>query len=297
MVAVAEAPGRSRGGIEALHRVERLMGTAVSFDIRDPGVGPGAFDEVVSFLRDVEARFSTYRPDSEVSRLSRAEVREADCSADVRYVLALCDNLRRTSDGYFDIRHAGRDGGLDPSGLVKGWSIEEAAAMLERAGARNFSINAGGDVIARGEPEPGRPWRVGIRHPDRADRLAAVLAIRDVAVATSGAYERGDHISDPHTGRPARGLVSVTVVGPSLTYADAYATTAFAMGTAGLSWVAGHPGYGVYGITDDGRVQFTPDVELVLASGLRRPGRIQRRFSQPVPSFIGHDSKVAAPRC
>lgn len=157
-----------------------------------------------------------------------------------------------------------RDGGLDPSGLVKGWSIEAAGDILGLAGARNFSINAGGDVIARGEPEPGRPWRVGIRHPELADRLAAVLEVRDLAVATSGAYERGEHIRDPHTGRPPRGLRSVTVVGPSLTYADAYATAAFAMGADGLPWVARHPGYGVYGITDDESVQFTPDIERLL---------------------------------
>jgi FAD:protein FMN transferase len=213
----------------------------------------------------VEARFSTYRDDSEVSRLARGEVSEAECSADVRYVLALCENLRLTSDGSFDVRRAGRNGGMDPSGLVKGWSIEGAVEILDRAGGRNFSINAGGDVIARGEPAPGRPWRVGIRHPELANRLATVLEVRDVAVATSGDYERGDHIMDPHTGRPPRGLRSVTVVGPNLTYADAYATTAFAMGPPGLPWVAGHPGYGVYGISDDGSVRFTADVERLLS--------------------------------
>jgi thiamine biosynthesis lipoprotein len=241
------------------------MGTVVGIDVRDAGVDQGALGEVFAHLRDVEARFSTYRDGSEVSRLARGELSEADCSADVRHVLALCENLRLTSDGYFDIRRAGRDGGLDPSGLVKGWAIEEAAAILDRAGGRNFSINAGGDIIARGEPEPGRPWRVGIRHPELGDRLAAVLEVRDLAVATSGAYERGDHIRDPHTGRPPCGLCSVTVVGPSLTYADAYATTGFAMGPDGLTWVARHPGYGAYGITDDGHVQFTPDVERLLS--------------------------------
>ena len=248
-----------------LHRVERLMGTVVGIDVRDAGVDPHALDDVFAHLRDIEARFSTYRDDSEVSRLARGELSEAECSADLRYVLALCENLRETSDGHFDIRRAGRDGGLDPSGLVKGWSIEEAGEILHQAGGRNFSINAGGDVIARGEPEPGRPWRVGIRHPEFADRLAAVLEVRDVAVATTGAYERGDHIRDPHTGRPPRGLRSVTVVGPSLTYADAYATAAFAMGSDGLAWVARHPGYGVLGITDDGSVRFTPDVERLLS--------------------------------
>jgi len=265
MLAAAPEAGAALARVPGLYRVERLMGTVVSIDVRDGRVDTSAVDAALAHLRDVEARFSTYRDDSEVSRLARGELSEADCSADVRYVLALCENLRETSDGYFDIRRAGRDGGLDPSGLVKGWSIEAAGDILDRAGAHNFSINAGGDVIARGEPDPGRPWRVGIRHPDHADRVAAVLEVRDAAVATSGAYERGDHIRDPHTGRQPRGLRSMTVVGPSLTYADAYATAGFAMGVDGLAWVARHPGYGVYGITDEGSVQFTPDVERLLS--------------------------------
>lgn len=265
MLAAAPEAGAALARVPGLYRVERLMGTVVSIDVRDGRVDPGALDGALAHLRDVEARFSTYRDDSEVSRLARGELSEAGCSADLRYVLALCENLRETSDGYFDIRRAGRDGGLDPSGLVKGWSIEGAGDILGLAGGRNFSINAGGDIIARGEPAPGRPWRVGIRHPELANRLAAVLEVRDLAVATSGTYERGEHIRDPHTGRPPRGLRSVTVVGPSLTYADAYATAAFAMGPDGLAWVASHPGYGVYGITDDGSVQFTPDVERLLS--------------------------------
>ena len=265
MPAVGAVSDIAREQVPGLHRLERMLGTAVGIDVRDRDVDPLALDEAFAHLRDVEARFSTYRDESEVSRLARGELSEAGCSADVRYVLALCENLRETSGGYFDIQRAGRDGGLDPSGLVKGWSIEGAGEILDRAGGRNFSINAGGDVIARGEPAPGRPWRVGIRHPELADRLAAVLEVRDLAVATSGAYERGEHIRDPHTGRPPRGLRSVTVVGPSLTYADAYATTAFAMGPDGLAWVARHPGYGVYGITGDGSVRFTPDVERLLS--------------------------------
>ena len=126
---------------------------------------------------------------------------------------------------------------LDPSGYVKGWAVEEAAWRLDDAGARDYLINAGGDVVARGEATPGHRWRVGIRHPDEPDKVAAVLAVRDGAVATSGTYERGDHIVDPRTGQPARGLRSLTVVGPRLGFVDAYATAAFVMGLAGLRWV------------------------------------------------------------
>lgn len=107
------------------------------------------------------------------------------------------------------------------------------------------------------EPEAGRAWRVGIRHPEIADRVAGVVDVRDLAVATSGAYERGDHILDPRSGRPARDLLSLTVIGPSLTLADAYSTAAFAMGRGGASWIAGIPGYEAHAVTADRRAVWT----------------------------------------
>jgi thiamine biosynthesis lipoprotein len=238
------APG---GG---LRRVEALMGTVVSIDVREP-VGPDLIDAAFLHLRDIDARFSPYRPDSEVSRLGRGELAESATSPDLREVLALCEDLRRTSGGAFDIQRHRADGRLDPSGLVKGWAVEAAVRILGDAGVRSFAIDAGGDVMAVGEPEPGRPWRVGIRHPDRPDRVAAVLAIRDRAVATSAAYERGDHVRDGRTREAAGELLSVTVIGPSLAWADAYATTAFAMGREGIRWVTAHPGYDIYAIVSD----------------------------------------------
>jgi thiamine biosynthesis lipoprotein len=249
----------------AFRRVEPVMGTVVTFDVRDPGHEPHELDPAVALLHDVDARFSTYRPDSEISRLGRGELTLEDCSPDVRHVMAFAEDLRRTSHGVFDIVRHRPDGRLDPSGVVKGWAVEEAGWLVDDTGIANYCINAGGDIVVRGEAAPGRPWRVGIRHPDRADRVAAVLVVGGAAVATSGAYERGDHIVDPRGGRAPGQLTSVTVVGPSLTYADAYATTAFAMGMEGLAWVAERPGYGAFGITPDGRVLWTPEVDGLLA--------------------------------
>jgi thiamine biosynthesis lipoprotein len=263
--AVLERSFERPDGPQSVHRVERIMGTVFVFDVRGDGVRPSAVDEVVALLDDIEARFSPFLPDSEVSRLIRGQLEEEECAADLRAILGLCEDLRRTSDGAFDIRGHRPDGRPDPTGLVKGWATEEAALLLEAAGATDFAINAGGDIVARGEPEPGRAWRVGIRHPRIEDRLAAVLAVRDLAVATSGAYERGEHIIDPRTGRPADDLLSVTVTGPSPTYADAYATIAFVMGLDGPAWVARHPGYGAYAITTDERAIWTPEIEQLLA--------------------------------
>jgi thiamine biosynthesis lipoprotein len=143
-----------------------------------------------------------------------------------------------------------------------------AVTGLRSAGARNFQVVAGGDLLAAGEAAPGQPWRIGIRHPDTADQVAAVLAVRDLAVATSGLYERGDHIVDPWTGAVPRGLKSMTVVGPELAWADAYATAAFAMGEAGVAWAARQPGFGALAITADGRVVWSPVIDELLVPGL-----------------------------
>jgi len=240
------------------------MGTVVSIDVRDPAVPPETLDAVFAQLHDIDARFSTFKPDSEISRLTRGELAEADCSADVRHVLSACDHLRVATGGAFDARYRGADGTLDPSGFVKGWAIEEAAWLIDSAGGRNYWINAGGDIVARGLAELGRPWRVGIRHPDQADKVAAVLAVSDRAVATSGAYERGDHIADPRAGGTPTGLRSVTVVGPGLAFTDAYATAVFVMGLDGLRWLDAYPEYAAYAITTDDRSVWTAGMEQYL---------------------------------
>ncbi len=233
-------------------RVERVMGTVVSIDVRDPGPSNPAvaagIEAVVAWLHEVDGRFSVYREDSEIRRLDRGELALDDAHLDVRDALRACEDLRRETGGAFDARGHRLDGGLDPSGYVKGWAVDEAADLLIAAGALVFAINAGGDVVARGEPEPGEPWRVGVRHPADPAGVAAVLAIRDAAVATSGLYERGPHIRDPRSGAIPRAFASVTVVGPRLAPADAYATAAFAMGAKGPAWVARRPGFGILAI-------------------------------------------------
>ena len=233
--------------------VRDIMGMPIGIDVRDPhGVD---VEPAFAWLREVDAVFSTYREDSEISRLDRGELTPAECRPEVDEVLRACMALERATDGYFSVRAAGR---LDPSGYVKGWAVAGAATRLGEAGATAFCINAGGDVVARGRPAPDRRWRVGIRHPEQPGSLAAVLAVEDLAVATSGQYERGAHIRDPHTGEAPEGLLSVTVVGPDLAVADAYATAAFARGAEGPRWLAGLEGYDAMCVTSDHRVLSTP---------------------------------------
>lgn len=219
------------------------MGFPVSLRVDDPDVPEEAADAVFRWLREVDARFSPFRDDSEVSRLERGEV--ARFSADLAEVLDLCEAYRVATGGAFDVRLPGR--GLDPCAVVKGWSVQRAAGLLRAAGARRFCLNAGGDVVVAGGP-----WRVGVRHPEDAGRLCTVLEVADGAVATSARYERGGHIVDGRTGRPATGLLAVTVVAPTLTEADTVATAAFAMGADGVEWAAAREGCEIFAV-DAGR--------------------------------------------
>jgi len=227
------------------------MGTVFSFDVRDEPVPAlrEALARAVAWLHRVDAVFSPYRPDSSVGRLARRTTTLAEEPADVAAILELCAELEDATRGCFSARPAGR---LDPSGVVKGWATEEAARILERAGARNLCVNGGGDLQLSGEPAPGEPWRVGIADPRRPDRTVAVVSGRDLAVATSGNAERGRHITDPRTGVPVDGPLSCTVVGPHLTRADPYATAALVMGDEAWEWLARLDGYALLTVPADG---------------------------------------------
>ncbi|MFH9860946.1 FAD:protein FMN transferase [Streptomyces sp. NPDC017202] len=229
-----------------VRHAEEVMGTVFSFDVRggEPGAVRAALDEAVAGLHRVNEVFSTYREDSQVSRLARGELTVEECGPEVAEVLELGAEAERTSEGWFSMRY--QDGRLDPTGIVKGWAAERAARVIAAAGVSGVSVNGGGDVQLLGVPGPDRPWRVGVSDPLRPGGLAAVVSAAgadELAVATSGTVERGAHIIDPRTGRSAvTDLVAVTVVAPRLTWADCWATAAFAMGSReGLRWLESLP--------------------------------------------------------
>jgi thiamine biosynthesis lipoprotein len=231
-----------------MHRVEHIMGMPIVVAVRDGEVP----DDVFDWFRHVDDTFSTFKDGSEISRIRRGELEVGGASDEVQRVLARCAELHEETSGFFDIHRCSPEG-LDPSGYVKGWSVDEATAILDRTGAREYAINAGGDIRTRGH------WRIGIQHPRERQAVAKVVEGDDLAVATSGAYERGEHVRDPHTASPPNGILSVTVTGPDLGTADAYATAAFAMGGhRAPNWTARLRGYQAMTILSDGRVLSTP---------------------------------------
>lgn len=238
-------------GTAGVQRVESIMGMPILVDARD-ATDAAQLDPLFDWFRHVDRTFSTYRPDSEISRLNRCELELADADPDVQEVLARCDELRAGTGGYFDMRAAAA-GQLDPSGLVKGWSVDRAAMIADELGLRNYAINAGGDIRLRGGALPETSWSVGIQHPRERDRITAVVEATNLAIATSGTYARGTHIVDPHTRRPPTGVLSVTITGPDLATADALATAVFAMGDRGPAWTARLRDFEAMTLLADGR--------------------------------------------
>lgn len=268
---------------DAACSVIEVMGTVVSVDIRQVGLPlpkvADALDAVADWLQWVDQTFSTYRPDSEISRLGRAELTLADCDPRVAAVLQACAEAHATTDGNFVAVLGGR---IDPTGLVKGWAAQEASQLLRNAGLSHHAIGAGGDVVCSGGPSPGQPWRIGIANPIDPTRLCTTVAVRDAAVATSGVAEKGHHVLDPHTGRPARGLLSATVVGADLTYADAYATAALAAGRSDAAWMERVDGYELLTIAEDGQLRWSEGFPAVLPATARRDRAADPRRPSPL---------------
>ncbi|MGA7097638.1 MAG: FAD:protein FMN transferase [Acidimicrobiia bacterium] len=240
-------------------RVEHHMGTVVSITTRG-AVDPGVVDQAFAEVRRIERSFSTFLEDSHISRIQRGELPIERAPIEVREVLAACDGLVEGTGGRFQHRPGGW--GLDPSAYVKGWAGDIVGKILAAGGCREYSINMGGDVLSSGGTEQ-QPWAIGIQHPSEPDSIAAVLPIGTAAVATSGSYERGDHI------RGADGsLRSVTVIGPELAIADALSTAMFSGGIGDLRWMTGYPGYEALFITRD-RVHWSEGLEGLLAGAIQ----------------------------
>ena len=240
-------------------RVETIMGMPISIHILNESGSLDAsteravqacFDE----LRDIDRVFSPYRVDSDVGRIARGELAIADADARVGEVEAECRAFSIETDGLFS---ATWQGSFDPTGYVKGWSVENAARrhlapLLEQVVA--VGINAGGDMQLFTASDSGWRWNVGIADPRGPGQIIATLEVRNGAVATSGSAERGAHIIDPRTAAPARGIVSATVVDDSLARADVWATAAVVAGFEDRSWVARSGTRTGIVIADDGRV-------------------------------------------
>lgn len=205
----------------------------------DESVLQSGIDKVREFAIHVDEVFSTYKSESVISKLRRNEISIDSTSEEVKDVWNRCAVARELTDGAFDPWAV--EGGFDPSGLVKGWAADKCAEIMLKSGAKHVQINAAGDLTLRGghfdETELAVvPWSIGVVNPENRQEIVQVFDIMDGAIATSGTYERGAHILDPHTGLIAIGARSATVIGPDGGLTDALATALMVEGRDGAIW-------------------------------------------------------------
>jgi thiamine biosynthesis lipoprotein len=239
------------------------MGMPVQLEIPDTRVTQEDYDVVFEYFIAIDERFSTYKEGSEISKINRGEITESEYSDEMKEVLVLAKETEKATNEYFNIHTP--SGLIDPSGLVKGWAIQNAAELLRARGMSNFYLDVGGDIQTSGVDGEGNEWSIGIRNPlNTADRneIVKVVYPHGKGVATSGSYVRGPHIYNPHAvSEQPHEYVSLTVIGPNVFEADRYATPAFAMGKKGMHFLEELPDFEAYAIDATGMAEYTSGFE------------------------------------
>jgi len=232
-----------------------MMGMPIIVEVVDPDAAADDLTAVFDYFQYVDDTFSTYKDTSEITAINQQRLTLAEASTDMKAVFALSEQTKQETNGYFDIY---RNGQIDPSGLVKGWAIYNAAQILRQRGRAHFYVDAGGDIEASGLNANGTPWRVGIQNPFNPREIVKVLEVTNCGVATSGTYVRGNHIYNPKEGGVLKTpVVSLTVIGPNIYDADRFATAAFAMGITGIYFIENLDGFEGYQIDQNGLATFT----------------------------------------
>jgi len=228
-----------------------MMGMPITIEIIDAHATSAVFDELFDYFAHIDEVFSTYKPTSEVSALNAGSLALENASEELKMVFTLSEETKQSTAGFFDIKKP--DGSYDPSGLVKGWAIWNAAQILQKKGFEHFYVDAGGDIQVHGSPAGGpsgmggtKKWAIGIKNPWNEQENIKVVYVSTEGVATSGTYIRGEHIYNPKTGASAQSIASFTVIGPNIYEADRFATAVFAMGRDGIQFIetlVGFEGY------------------------------------------------------
>ena len=240
-----------------MKHTELIMGMPITIEIIDEGTKQ-QFNKLFAYFRRIDSRFSTYKSDSEIAKVNKGLVR-TKWSEELKSVLDLCEQTRLDTTGFFNII---RDGKIDPSGLVKGWAINNASLLLIEQKIHNFYIEAGGDIQVHGYNRDKKPWTIGIRNPFNPDEIIKTIAVSSEGVATSGTYIRGQHIYNPFKpGEAIEDVKSLTVIGPNIYEADRYATAAFAMGERGIAFIESIAGLEGYMISSDKIATYTTGFE------------------------------------
>jgi len=240
-----------------------LMGMTIIIEIADENIDEEIFNKIFSYFKKIDRRFSTYKENSEISKINRGELAPNEWSREMKEIFKLSEKTKSETDGYFDIQKP--DGKYDPSGMVKGWAIWKAANLLKKNGYKNFYVEAGGDIETFGKNHEHKPWQIGVRNPFKTDEIIKKLSVKNKGVATSGIYARGQHIYNPKKpNEKIRDIVSLTVIGPNIYEADRFATACFAMGKDGIYFLEKLSGFEGYMVEQNGIATFTSGFEKYL---------------------------------
>lgn len=235
-----------------------IMGMPVTIHVIDASVTQEDINEVFSYFHFIDKKFSTYKKDSEISQINRGELKPPQFSNEMKKILALCEETKKETDGYFDINS---NGILDPSGLVKGYALFQGSLILKNKGFQNFYVEIAGDIQVFGKNEKRENWKIGIQNPFDLDEIVKVIRLSDKGIATSGAYRRGGHIYNPKQEKEADEIASISVIGPTVYEADRFATAAFAMGERGIGFIENLKGFEGYMIKKDKTAVLTSKFE------------------------------------
>lgn len=236
-----------------------IMDMPITVEVVDSSVKTKDIAKVFDYFTYIDEKFSTFKDTSEITKINKGMLAKSYYSQDMKKVLELCDKTKKETLGYFDIERNGR---LNPSGIVKGFAIDNAARLLKKMAFKNFYVDAGGDIQVSGKNKKGKAWRVGIRNPFNRNENIKIVSVNEEGVATSGTSIRGQHIYNPY--KPEEeitDIVSLTVIGPNIYEADRFATAAFAMGEHGINFIENLKSFEGYMIDRYGVVTMTTGFE------------------------------------
>lgn len=217
-----------------MRKSDNIMGMPINVEIVSGS--EKSINAVFEYFKKVDERFSTYKSNSEITKINRGDINSNQFSEEMKEVFNLAEKTKNETNDYFSITKP--DGKIDPSGIVKGWAIKNAALLVEKMGYQNYFIEAGGDIASNGTDSSHNNWTVGIRNPFGQSEIIKIIEPKGCGVATSGTYARGQHIYNPHEPwQKIEDIVSLTVIGPDIYEADRFATAAFAMGKKGIYFI------------------------------------------------------------
>jgi thiamine biosynthesis lipoprotein len=235
-----------RGAVPLSPEMAAILARSIEFS----ELSDGAFDITFASVGHLYDYRLKVRPSDEDLNRARAAI---------GYRNLVLDPAART------VRFARPDVRIDLGGFAKGYAVDNGAAILRSRGIAHAVVTAGGDSHILGDRR-GRPWTIGIRDPRNADEVVAVLPLQDVAMSTSGDYERyfeqdGErchHLIDPKTGRSPAGVRSVTVIADDGLTSEALSKCVFVMGARdGLRLVESRPGVDAVVVDAAGMLHFS----------------------------------------